>query len=183
MRNTKLRGTEMSCIEMSRMEMRTRLCGLIGGLLLAIAAGPACAAWSDTTWGMSAAQVRALYPDLADKVDAGFTGKHFEATQKSKPFMGLAIDEADFTILVRQGLRQVVLQTAQKTPAVETLMRKAFGKPVSVVTTPNLRLSEFFALKSKDQFLILQGGSGGTIIRIRPMTDDQIKSLKESASP
>lgn len=172
MRSTELRSTETS----------KRLCGLICALWLVVAAGPACAAWSDTTWGMSAEQVRALYPDLADRVDAGFTGKHFQATQKSKPFMGLAIDEADFTILVRQGLRQVVLQTAQKTPAVETLMRKAFGKPVSVVATPNLRLCEFFDLKSKDQLLILQGGSGGTIIRIRPMTDEQLKSLKESAS-
>jgi hypothetical protein len=165
-----------------RTEHRKRLCGLIAGLCLAVASGPASSAWSDTTWGMSAEQVRALYPDLADKVDAGFTGKHFQATQKPKPFLGLAIDEADFTILVRQGLRQVVLQTAQKTPAVETVMRKAFGKPVSVVATPYLRICEFFDLKSKDQLLILQGGSGGTVIRIRPMTDEQIKSLKESAT-
>ena len=93
---------------------------------------------------MSLDQVRALYPDLTDKVDAGFTGKHFQSTQKSKPFMGFAIDEADFTILVRQGLRQVVLQTAQKVPAVEAVLRKAFGKPVRVEVTPNLRVCEFF---------------------------------------
>jgi len=167
---------------MSGRSMSTRLCGLCGGLLLAAAAGPACAAWSDTTWGMSAEQVRALYPDLADKVDAGFTGKHFKATQKPKPFMGIAIDEADFTILARQGLREVVLQTAQKTPAVEMLMRKAFGKPASVFATPYIKVSGFFDVKSKDEILILEGGSGGTIIRIRPMTDDQIKSQRENAS-
>ena len=74
--------------------------------------------------------MRALYPDLADKVDAGFTGKHFQSTQKSKPFMGFAIDEADFTILARQGLRAGGAADRAEDPGRrDAVLRKAFGKP------------------------------------------------------
>jgi hypothetical protein len=131
---------------------------------------------------MQVGDIRALYPDLADKVDAGFTGKHYQVSTHAKPYLGMPVDEVDFTVLARQGLQQVVLLTPQTDVAVDQVLTKRFGKPMSTSRTPYIVFSVFLDAKSKDEVATVADGAGGTAIRIRPMTTEELNSLDQGAA-
>jgi hypothetical protein len=155
---------------------------ILGCAAAVFVANPSWAAWSDTSWGMQLSEIRALYPDLADRVDAGFTTRHFQASTQAKPFLGLPVKEVDFTVLARQGLKQVVLLTPEKDVAVNQVLAKRFGKPFSIHRTAYIVFSVYLDTQSKDELATVADGSGGTAIRIRPMTDEELNSLNEGAA-
>jgi hypothetical protein len=161
---------------------RARCTAMFGARAVAFAASPSWAAWSDTNWGMQLSEIRSLYPDLSDRIDAGFTGRRFQASTQPRAYLGLPIKEVDFTVLARQGLQQVVLLTPEKDVAVDQVLMKRFGKPISTRKTPYMIFSVFVDPRSKDEFATVADGGGGTAIRIRPMTDEELKSLSQGAA-
>jgi hypothetical protein len=136
-------------------------------------AAPSWAAWNDTHWGMGLGDIKGLYPDLTDKIDVGYTGKHFQVSHRAKPYMGLAVDEVDFTLLNRQGLQLVLLFTPAKFDDLDQLMTHRLGKPYSVYQTPFVKMPVFLDAKSDDEITIVPSGGADSLIRIRPLDDEE----------
>ncbi len=134
---------------------------------MALGVSNANAAWTNTHWGMSLNEIRALYPDTHEKVDTGFTQMPYQVASMTKPYLGLAWREVDFTF-GPSGLDQVVALSDSSPATVAVALRKSYGAPTSTDKTPLFERDVFHDPASGDQIIVMSQSPAGSILIVSP---------------